>query len=97
MGHSDGALLALMAAAAASRITKDEPPHVVIDMHASSPAQRTVTEAELAAQQHGVQPTSGPMPAVLGSQQASEGPLHRYAMQAAALLMLVPTPTSTEA
>ena len=84
MGHSDGALLALMAAAAASRITKDEPPHVVIDMHASTPVQRAPLEAELAAKQHayGAQQTSGPLPVVLGSQQVSGGMLHRYAMQA---------------
>ena len=78
MGHSDGALLALMAAAAASRMTKDEPPHVVIDVHASNPVQRGPTEARAAAQQQGAQQTTGPLPVVLDSQQASGVAVQRY-------------------
>ncbi|DBA73057.1 TPA: hypothetical protein ACH3X2_009998 [Trebouxia sp. C0005] len=73
-GHSDGALLALMAAAAASRASKDEPPHVVIDVHASSPVQRSPAEALLAAQQQGPQQTTGPMPIVLEQQSQSQVP-----------------------
>ncbi|DBB10108.1 TPA: hypothetical protein ACH3X3_001692 [Trebouxia sp. C0006] len=73
-GHSDGALLALMAAAAASRASKDEPPHVVIDVHASSPVQRSPAEALLAAQQQGPHQTTGPMPIVLEQQSQSQAP-----------------------
>lgn len=71
MGHSDGALLALMAAAAASRLSNDESPHVVIDVHAGSPVQKGPVEAELVAQQQGPQQTTGPLPIVLDSQSSA--------------------------
>lgn len=71
MGHSDGALLALMAAAAASRLSNDEAPHVVIDVHATSPVQKAPAEAELVAQHQAAQQTSGPLPIVLDSQPTS--------------------------
>ena len=71
MGHSDGALLALMAAAAASRLSNDEAPHVVIDVHAGSPVQKGPVEAELVAQQQGAQQTTGPLPVVLDSQSSA--------------------------
>lgn len=78
MGHADGALLALMAAAAASRLSKDESPHVVIEVHASSPVQRSPAEAEVGAQQQGPQQTTGPLPTVLDHQQPSAESLQRY-------------------
>lgn len=78
MGHADGALLALMAAAAASRLGKDESPHVVIEVHASSPVQRTPAEAGLGGQQQGPQQTTGPLPIVLDNQQPSADALQRY-------------------
>lgn len=71
MGHSDGALLALMAAAAASRLSNDESPHVVIDVHAGSPVQKGPVEAELVAQQQGAQQATGPLPIVLDSQSSA--------------------------
>ena len=77
MGHSDGALLALMAAAAASRLSNDEAPHVVIDVHASSPVLRTPAEAELVAQQQGAQQTTGPLPLVLDSQPPTAASMQR--------------------
>ena len=77
MGHSDGALLALMAAAAASRLRTDKAPHVVIDVHASSPVQKTPVEAELVAQHQGTQQTTGPVPVVLDSQPPSAASLQR--------------------
>lgn len=78
MGHADGALLALMAAAAASRLSKDESPHVVIEMHASSPMQRSAAEGEVGAQQQSPQQTTGPLPLVLDHEQPSTDPLQRY-------------------
>ncbi|KAL3157447.1 hypothetical protein ABBQ32_011918 [Trebouxia sp. C0010 RCD-2024] len=75
MGHADGALLALMAAAAASRLSKDESPHVVIEMHASSPMQRSAAEGEVGAQQQSPQQTTGPLPLVLDHEQPSTDPL----------------------
>ena len=50
------------------RASKGESPHVVIDVHANSPAQQGPVEAVLAAQQQGTQQTSGPLPIVLDSQ-----------------------------
>ena len=38
---------------------------MVIDVHASSPVQRTVAEAGLAVQQQGAHQTTGPLPIVL--------------------------------
>lgn len=80
MGHSDGALLALMAAAAASRMTKDEPPHVVIDVHAGSPMQKGPVDAGAVAQQQGAQQTTDPLPIVLDSQPPAGPSLQRYAV-----------------
>lgn len=54
------------------RASKDETPHVVIDVHASSPVQRSPAEALLAAQQQGPQQTTGPMPIVLEQQSQSQ-------------------------
>lgn len=75
MGHSDGALLALMAAAAASRLSNDKAPHVVIDVHATSPVQKTPAEAERVARHQGAQQTT--LPIVLDSQPPSAASMQR--------------------
>lgn len=77
MGHSDGALLALMAAAAASRLSKDKASHVVIDVHPSSPVQKTSAEADLVSQHQDAQQTTSPLPTVLDSQLPSAASLQR--------------------
>ena len=77
MGHSDGALLALIAAAAASRLSNDKASHVVIDVHASSPGQKIPAEAELVSQHQDAQQTTSTLPTVLDSQLPSAASLQR--------------------
>ena len=77
VGHSDGALLALMAAAAASRLSNQEAPHVMIDVHASSPVQKTPSDAELVLQHQGTQQPPVPLPVGLDSQLPSAATLQR--------------------
>ncbi len=59
------------------RASKSEPPHVVIDVHANSPVERSPAEALFAAQQQGPQQTTGPMPIVLETQTQSQAPQDR--------------------
>lgn len=54
------------------RASNDEPPHVVIDVHADSPLQRGPAEAVVAVHQLGPHKTTAPLPIVLETQNAPE-------------------------